>query len=40
LRKEGERRRKKKAEEPPSGRVVDIHHIYNALSQTLFSARA
>jgi hypothetical protein len=29
LGKKGERRRKKKAEEPPNGRVVDIHHIDN-----------
>jgi len=27
--KKGESRRKKKAEELPSGRVVDIHHIYD-----------
>jgi hypothetical protein len=29
LRKKGERRRKKKAEELPSGRVVDIDQIYD-----------
>jgi hypothetical protein len=29
LRKKGESRRKKRAEEPPNGRVVDIDHIYN-----------
>jgi hypothetical protein len=29
LRKKGERREKKKAEELPSGRVVDIDHIYD-----------
>jgi hypothetical protein len=29
LGKKGESRRKKKAEEPPNGRVVNIHHIYN-----------
>jgi hypothetical protein len=29
LRKKGERRRKKKAEELPRGRVVDIDQIYD-----------